>query len=36
VPELVELAVGAILADPVLRAQLREALDAAELESALV
>lgn len=36
VPALVELAAGAILADPVLRAQMREALDAAELEAALV
>lgn len=36
VPELVELAMGAILADPVLREQMRDALDAAEMEAALV
>jgi hypothetical protein len=36
VPELVQLAMGAILADPALRAQMRDALDAAEMEAALV
>jgi hypothetical protein len=36
VPALVELAIGAVLADPALRAQLREALDAAEMEAVLV